>query len=546
MVPVLAAGVGVRHGWTWVLRTASFRMDVPLTGRPAIGIATGRDGAGAAVVDLLAGLARPAYGELRVLGQDLTTPQGRAAVRRSVGIARRSTRSQPGFRVRGLVGHAARLARLPGCDRDALAAAILDRLCLTPWADVPLRAAPAVIGRRARLAAAAVHEPELLLIDGLLDNLGPRDTASVAAGIRDLGRDTAIIAIGRDRAALALACDEVLTLADGIIIGLPAIDQRADRCPEPDAATRCRGDMRDRCHRLPYVNWSLLACAIRGHFTYAPEEPGLRARLHASLAPGEAWRCLRCGTFVTGPPSGSGPTAEAPAVRRENELRSAFILRFFAVERFARVIVFGVIAYFLWRFKSSRNSFEQAFNRELPVVRSTLRALGFNVNHSKLIGLIQHAFTLNQRTLTWLAFGVTALALVELIEGIGLWLLKRWGEYFAMVATSAFIPYEVYDLALKITPLRLGAFVVNIALVLYLVLTKRLFGVRGGKKAYHARLRSVSIIDSELAAMEELALAATEHDSGEGAAVGAPPAGGPAQAAAGPARGTPGPGAGSG
>ncbi len=218
MVPVLAAGVGVRHGWTWVLRTASFRMDLPLTGRPAIGIAIGRDGAGSAVIDLLAGLVRPAYGELRVLGQDLTTPQGRAAVQGSVGIARRPARPQPGFRIRGLVGHAARLARLPGCDRDALAAAILDRLSLTPWADVPLRAAPAVIGCRARLAAAAVHEPELLLIDGLLDNLGPRDTASVAAGVRDLGRDTAIIAIGRDREALALACDEVLTLADGVII----------------------------------------------------------------------------------------------------------------------------------------------------------------------------------------------------------------------------------------------------------------------------------------------------------------------------------------
>jgi uncharacterized membrane protein (DUF2068 family) len=228
-------------------------------------------------------------------------------------------------------------------------------------------------------------------------------------------------------------------------------------------------------------------------------------------------------------------------VRRENELRSALILRFFAVERFARVIVFGVIAYFVWRFKSSRSSYEQAFNRELPAVRSTLRAFGFNVDHSKLIGLIQHAFTLNQRTLTWLLVGVIAFALVELIEGIGLWLLQRWGEYFAMVATSAFIPYEVYDLSLKITPLRLGAFAVNIALVLYLVLTKRLIGVRGGKKAYHARLRSVSIIDSELAAMEELALAATEHDSGPGAVVGAQPAGGQAQAEASPADGTPGP-----
>ena len=70
-----------------------------------------------------------------------------------------------------------------------------------------------------------MHEPELsLLIDGLLDGLGPRDTENVAASLRDLGRDTAIVATGRDPAALAMACGEVLTLADGIIVGnLPAL-----------------------------------------------------------------------------------------------------------------------------------------------------------------------------------------------------------------------------------------------------------------------------------------------------------------------------------
>ena len=121
--------------------------------------------------------------------------------------------------MRGVVGHAARVANLPGRDCEVLAAAILDRLALTPWADVPMRAAPPVIARRAKLAAAAVHEPELLLIDGLLDGLGPRDTENVAASIRDLGRDTAIVATGRDSAVLATACGEVLTLTDGIIIG---------------------------------------------------------------------------------------------------------------------------------------------------------------------------------------------------------------------------------------------------------------------------------------------------------------------------------------
>ena len=120
-----------------------------------------------------------------------------------------------------------------------LAAAILDRLALTPWADVPVRAAPAVIARRAKLAAAVVHEPELLLIDGLLDGLGPRDTENVAASIRDLGRDTAIVATGRDSAALALACGEVLTLADGIIVRDLAAPRRAAA-----AARRDRGGRR--------------------------------------------------------------------------------------------------------------------------------------------------------------------------------------------------------------------------------------------------------------------------------------------------------------
>jgi ABC-type multidrug transport system ATPase subunit len=101
-----------------------------------------------ALIDVLAGLIRPAYGELRVLGEDMATARGRSAVRGQVGVARRLARPQPAFRVRGLVDHAARLARLPARDRGPLAAAIVDRLLLTPWADVPLRAAPDVIARR--------------------------------------------------------------------------------------------------------------------------------------------------------------------------------------------------------------------------------------------------------------------------------------------------------------------------------------------------------------------------------------------------------------
>jgi uncharacterized membrane protein (DUF2068 family) len=264
------------------------------------------------------------------------------------------------------------------------------------------------------------------------------------------------------------------------------------------------------------VNWNLLTCAVRPHVRYAPDEPEIRRQLRAVTAAGEAWRCLRCASFVPGPPELSGPAAAAPRVRRDDELRSALILRLFAVERFIRAIIFGFIAYGIWRFKYSRLSIEHAFNREYPEVRDLLRGLGYNVNSSGgLVGLIRHTFTLDQRTLTWLALGAGAYAVVEILEGAGLWLLRRWGEYFAMVATSAGIPYEIYELAAKVTALRLVAFTINVALVVYLVLTKRLFGARGGKTAYDARLRSESVMQAAIDAAGQAGPPPAEQPSPE-------------------------------
>ncbi len=249
------------------------------------------------------------------------------------------------------------------------------------------------------------------------------------------------------------------------------------------------------------MDWSLLGCGARGHITFAPDEPDLRERLSASTAAGTSWRCLRCGTFVPGQPAVTGPVATAPRVKRGKELRSAFILRVFAIERFLRALVFFAIAFGIWRFSVSRLTIEQAFDRELPPVRTLLRQLGYDVNHSKLLGLIQHSFTLNSRTLALLALAAFGYAIIEVVEGLGLWLGKRWGEYFAVVATGAGLPFEIYELAEKITALRIVAFLINLALVVYLIYTRRLFGVRGGRKAYEARLRSDDILETEQAAL---------------------------------------------
>jgi uncharacterized membrane protein (DUF2068 family) len=249
------------------------------------------------------------------------------------------------------------------------------------------------------------------------------------------------------------------------------------------------------------VDWNLFGCARRGHVSYEPDEPELRDRLMARTAGGTAWRCLRCGAFVTDGQHGRGPAAEAPLIRRGKELRSELLLKVFAVERFLRFLIIGAAAYGVWRFKYDRAGIQRSYENALPAIRALYRDLGFDVSRSRLLGVIQDSFMLTSRTLTFLAIGLAVYALIELVESVGLWQGKRWGEYFAMVATSIFLPYEIYDLTVKITWLRLGALVVNLLLVIYLVWTKRLFGVRGGKTAYEARLRSQSVIEVEQAAL---------------------------------------------
>jgi len=270
------------------------------------------------------------------------------------------------------------------------------------------------------------------------------------------------------------------------------------------------------------VDWSLIDCGRKGHVTYAPSEAGVRQHLRAQAESGEAWRCLRCGAYVTGEPLMSGPAADAPVVLRGKEVRSALILRVFAVERFLRALAVAAIAFVVWRFEYARETIEQAFDRERPELRNLFHQLGYNIDNSKLVGLFNRALTLSPTTIKLLAIGLACYAAIEVVEGVGLWVGKRWGEYFAMVATSVGLPFEIYDLVNKVSTIGLILFAINLFLVLYLVITKRLFGVRGGKKAYDARLRSESIMDGAIAA------AAAAHPGGP-----APPAqsGQPAQPA---------------
>lgn len=60
-----------------------------------------------------------------------------------------------------------------------------------------------------------------------------------------------------------------------------------------------------------------------------------------------------------------------------------------------------------------------------------------------------------------------------LAEGIGLWSLKRWGEWLTVVITSSLLPFEVYEAWHRFTFLKLLVLVINVAIVWYLVMRLR-------------------------------------------------------------------------
>jgi uncharacterized membrane protein (DUF2068 family) len=274
------------------------------------------------------------------------------------------------------------------------------------------------------------------------------------------------------------------------------------------------------------MDWNRRHCARRGHVLYEPVEPEYRDRIRAETALGPAWRCLRCGDFALEQPKATGPAQDAPAVPRGKALRSLLIMRLLAVERIFRFVLVGAAAYAVWKFSNSQQALSQLFENDLTLFKPLATHFGYDLDHSSIVDTIRKTFNYKHSTLSVVAILLAVYALIELIEAIGLWLAKRWGEYFAVVATAAFIPIEVHEILAKQSAFKIATFALNVVAVVYLLLAKRLFGLRGGKAAAERELHSASLLEVERAAGETGTEAGAEVGGGTGAGVGAATAGG--------------------
>lgn len=254
-----------------------------------------------------------------------------------------------------------------------------------------------------------------------------------------------------------------------------------------------------------HFSWEVLSCALNGHATFAPEEQPLADRLCVDTPWGQAWRCLRCGAYVPGRPRARGAASQAPILRRGAALRDAVIMRLLAVDKGLRGLFLMLLGLGIWRFNGHQDAVARTLDAYLPAATPLATQLGINLDDLPALHLIEQALALPSSTIVLVAAGVATYGLLNTLEGVGLWLMQRWGEYVAVIATSAFLPLEIHELIVKVTPLRVGALLVNLFLVAYLVISKRLFGVRGGAAAHHAALEGQSLWEIEEAAAGDAA-----------------------------------------
>jgi uncharacterized membrane protein (DUF2068 family) len=87
--------------------------------------------------------------------------------------------------------------------------------------------------------------------------------------------------------------------------------------------------------------------------------------------------------------------------------------------------------------------------------------------------LLERFSILDARKLRELSVGTFFYSVLLLTEGTGLLLGQRWAEYFTIIATSSFIPLEVYEIAKRASAAKLVVLLLNIVVVAYLVIVLR-------------------------------------------------------------------------
>jgi uncharacterized membrane protein (DUF2068 family) len=246
---------------------------------------------------------------------------------------------------------------------------------------------------------------------------------------------------------------------------------------------------------LPTFHYELLVCGIRGHELLGTDVAELRPedRIVAREYDGLRWyRCLRCDSWLPLPPPAKPLSRHLPdrnkieVPLRGRPLRDKIVLRVIAIDRAIHFVLLALLALAVFLVASHQHQLQDRFYRIITDIQGGVAGGPVQNNRTGLVHELDRLFSLRRGTLHEIGLALAFYALLEGAEAVGLWFQKRWAEYLTFVATTLLLPLEVYELTKTLSWFKVTALIVNIAIVVYLLLAKRLFGIRGGAAALEA------------------------------------------------------------
>ena len=103
------------------------------------------------------------------------------------------------------------------------------------------------------------------------------------------------------------------------------------------------------------------------------------------------------------------------------------------------------------------------------VLENGILRLGLDPGSRHFDLALQKASGLTPNKIKGVSVGSFLYAGLFLTEGIGLWLRKRWGEWFTVIITSSLVPLEIYEIYHHRSAIKIVVLIVNLAIVAYLI-----------------------------------------------------------------------------
>ena len=239
------------------------------------------------------------------------------------------------------------------------------------------------------------------------------------------------------------------------------------------------------------IDWELIVCGWKGHHLVGTDAAEIRPQdylIARDYGPVRWHRCLRCDSWLGLPPP-ENPRRQHPPDRDEivvplrgKALRDRVVLRLIAIDRAFHFVVLVLLGIGVLVFAAHESSLRGTYYRILSdIQRGVAGGPVQTTGHVGILHELDRLFSLRSGTLREVGAAL-----------LGLWRARghRGGRALVHQALGRVPDVRGHDVAaaardLRAQPrdsrlLKLIGFIINVAVVIYLLYAKRLFGLRGG------------------------------------------------------------------